>query len=45
MPKISFKDLECEMDSTKHGDMTGKGLGKLSSNIERLMKKKQRQNY
>ena len=35
MPKISFKD---DIDCTCHG-MTGSGLGKLPSNIERLLEK------
>jgi hypothetical protein len=39
MPKISFRDLDCEMDTKRHGKMTGDGLGKLPSNIERLMEK------
>ena len=38
MPKISFRDIEdCEMETTQHGKMKGSGLGKLPSNIERLM--------
>ncbi|MDA1177127.1 MAG: hypothetical protein O3C41_08610 [Bacteroidetes bacterium] len=36
MVKISFKD---DIDSTCHGKMTGEGLGKLPSNIERLLEK------
>lgn len=42
MPKISFKnDIDdCEMETTQHGKMRGSGgLGKLPSNIERLMEK------
>jgi len=39
MPKISFRDLDCEMDTKRHGKMTGDGLGKLPSSIERLMEK------
>ena len=41
MPKISFKnDIDdCGMETTQHGKMSGKGLGKLPSNIERLMEK------
>ena len=41
MPKISFRDLD-SMDCTQHKkdkDMKGEGLGKLPSNIERLMDK------
>ena len=37
MPKISFKDdIDCKMETKK---MTGEGLGKLPSSIERLMEK------
>jgi len=36
MPKISFKD---DIDCTCHGTMTGKGLGKIPTDIERLMEK------
>jgi ElaB/YqjD/DUF883 family membrane-anchored ribosome-binding protein len=36
MPKISFKN---DIDCSCHGKMTGEGLGKLPSNIERLMEK------
>jgi len=39
MPKISFRDLDCEMDTKRHGKISGSGLGKLPSNIERLMEK------
>jgi len=42
MPKISFKnDIDdYEMETTQHGKMRGSGgLGKLPSNIERLMEK------
>ena len=41
MPKISFKnDIDdCGMETTQHGKISGKGLGKLPSNIERLMEK------
>ncbi len=42
MPKISFKnDIDdCEMETTQHGKMSGSGgLGKLPTNIERLMEK------
>ena len=36
MPKISFKD---DIDCTCHGKMTGEGLGKIPSSIERLLEK------
>ena len=36
MPKISFKN---DIDCSCHGKMTGEGLGKLPSNIDRLMEK------
>ena len=36
MPKISFKD---DIDCTCHGKMTGEGLGKIPSSIERLLDK------
>ena len=41
MPKISFKnDIDdYEMETTQHGKISGEGLGKLPSNIERLMEK------
>ena len=38
MPKISFRDID-NMDCSCHGKMSGSGLGKLPSNIERLMEK------
>ncbi len=40
MPKISFKnDIDCEMERKRHGKMTGSGLGKLPTNVERLLEK------
>ncbi len=41
MPKISFKnDIDdCGMEKTQHGKMKGEGLGKIPTNIERLMEK------
>jgi len=39
MPKISFRDLDCEMDTKRHGKMTGDGLGKLPTDIERRLEK------
>ena len=39
MPKISFRDLDCDIDSTQHGKMKGEGLGVLPSSIERLLEK------
>lgn len=38
MPKISFRDID-NMDCSCHGKMTGEGLGKIPTNIERLMEK------
>ena len=40
MPKISFKDdIDCKMETTQHGKMKGEGLGKIPTDIERLMNK------
>ena len=38
MPKISFRDID-NMDCSCHGKMSGSGLGKIPTNIERLMEK------
>lgn len=42
MPKISFRDLDCDIDSTQHGKMKGEGLGKLGklpTDVQRLLEK------